>query len=275
LGVAEGGGFGFAEGAEFAGTSLNDGAGNFVRKRGGFSAGALGKRENVEIGEGETLDKGERGGVVVFRFAWETGNYIGADGGVRETLLDEFDAACVVLRAIPTVHGGEDTVRGGLQGHVEVLGDAIRSREEIDEILGNVERLDGANAEAFDGGFVKDAAEEVVEFSARRKVAAVGAKVNAAENDFAIAGFGEPLDFPNDFAGRQAAALAADERDDTVRAAGVAAVLDFEGGPGVIPFSTKDRGGEKFGAVEDAASKDVAKRGRNWLRPYEGMERDG
>jgi len=229
----------------------------------------------VKIGEGERFDEGERDGVVVFSFTGETGDDVGADGRVWEAFVDEFDAAGIVLGAIPAVHGGEDAVGGGLQRHMEVLGDAIRSREEIDEILGNVERLDGANAEAFDGGFVKDAAEEVVEFSARRKVAAVGAKVNAAENDFAIAGFGEPLDFPNDFAGRQAAALAADERDDTVRAAGVAAVLDFEGGPGVIPFSTKDRGGEKFGAVEDAASKDVAKRGRNWLRPYEGMERDG
>ncbi len=30
LGLAEGGGFGFAEGAEFAGAALDDGAGNFV-----------------------------------------------------------------------------------------------------------------------------------------------------------------------------------------------------------------------------------------------------
>ncbi len=51
LGLAEGGGFFFAEGAEFAGAALDDGAGDFAGKGGGFGAGALGKREDVEIGE--------------------------------------------------------------------------------------------------------------------------------------------------------------------------------------------------------------------------------
>src|SRR5229473_4668698 len=68
LGLAEGGGFGFAEGAQLAGAALDDGAGDFVRKRGGFGAGALRKRENVKIGEGERFDEGERSGVVVFGF---------------------------------------------------------------------------------------------------------------------------------------------------------------------------------------------------------------
>ena len=41
LGLAEGGGFDFAEGAQFAGAALDDGWGDFVRKSGGFGAGAL------------------------------------------------------------------------------------------------------------------------------------------------------------------------------------------------------------------------------------------
>src|SRR5207245_3638545 len=63
LGLAESGGFGFAEGAEFAGAALDGGAGDFVRKSGGFGAGALRKRENVKIGEGEAFDEGGRGGM--------------------------------------------------------------------------------------------------------------------------------------------------------------------------------------------------------------------
>jgi hypothetical protein len=43
-----------------------------------------------------------------------------------------------VLGAIPAVHGGEDAVRGGLQGHVEVLGDEIGGSEEVDEVLRDV-----------------------------------------------------------------------------------------------------------------------------------------
>ncbi len=41
LGLAEGGGFGFAEGAQFTGAALDRGTEEFVRKRGGFGAGAL------------------------------------------------------------------------------------------------------------------------------------------------------------------------------------------------------------------------------------------
>ncbi len=71
MGLAEGGGFGFAEGAEFAGAALDDGTGNFVRKRGSFSAGTLRKRENVEIGEGARFNEGQRCSVVGFGFAGE------------------------------------------------------------------------------------------------------------------------------------------------------------------------------------------------------------
>src|SRR2546422_9067314 len=249
LGLAEGGGFGFAEGAEFAGAALDDGAGDFVCESGGFGAGALRKRENVEIGEGEALDEGERGCMVSFGFAREAGDDVGADGGLRETVVDEFDAAGVVLGTIPAMHGGEDAVGGGLQGHVEVLGDAVGGGEEIDEVLGDVEGLDGADAEAFDGGFAEDAAEEVFEFDAGGEIAAVGAEVDTAENDFAVTGFGEALDFSNDFAGWQAAASPANKRDDAVGTAGVATVLDLERGAGGISFSPEGRGGEEVRPV--------------------------
>ncbi len=259
LGLAEGGGFGFAEGAQFTSAALDRGAEEFVRKHGGFGAGALRKRENMKVGEREAFDEGHGCGVVIFGFAGEAGDYVGADGSVGEAFMDELDAAGVMFGAIPAVHGGENAVGGGLQGHVEVLGDAIGGSEEIDQVSRDVKGLDGADAEAFDGGFVEDAAEEVFEFDAGGEVAAVGAEVNAAENDFAgwkrgAQRFGvdrqeclshcEALNFADDRVWREAAALAADERDYTVGAAGVAAVLDLEGGAGVIAFSAEDGGGE-------------------------------
>ena len=262
LGMAEGGGFGFAEGAEFAGAALDGGAGNFVCERGGFGAGAPGEREDMEIGEGEAFDEGHGGGVVVLGFAGEAGDDVGADGGMGESFVNEFDAAGVVLGAIPAVHGGENAVGGGLQGHVEVLGDAIGGGEEVDQVLRDIERFDGADAETLDGGFAEDAAEEGFEFDARGKIAAVSAEVDAAENDFAEARLREALDFMNDGIGREAAAFAADERDNAIGAAGVAAVLDFESGASVIGFAAEDGGGEEVGAIEDVAGEDTAVMGR-------------
>ncbi len=108
----------------------------------------------MEVGEGEAVDEGEGGGVVGFGFAGEAGDDVGAEGGVGEAVVDELDAAGVVFGAVPAVHGGEDGVGGGLEGHVEVLGDAAGAGEEVDEVLGDVQGLDGADAEAFYGGFV-------------------------------------------------------------------------------------------------------------------------
>ena len=253
MGSAEGGGFGFAEGAEFAGAALDDAAGDFVRKRGGFGAGALRERKNVEIGEGQALDESERCGVVVFRFAGEASDYVGADGGVREAFADEFDAAGVVFGAIPAMHGGENAIRSGLQRHVEVLGDALRGSEEFDKISRNVERFDGADAQAFDSGFAEDAAEEILEFDARGKVAAVSAEIDATQDNFAISGIAETLNFMENGFRRQAAALAADKRNHAIGAAGVAAVLDFEGRASVIPFPAEHGSGEQRALFENIA----------------------
>ena len=129
----------------------------------------------MEVGEGQALDEGHGGGVVGFGFAGEAGDDVGADGGVGKMVVDETDAAGVVFGAIPAVHGGEDAVGAGLQGHVEVLGDAPRGCKERNQILRDVERFDRADAEPLDWRLVENAAEEIVEFNARRKVAAVGA----------------------------------------------------------------------------------------------------
>jgi len=45
------------------------------------------------------------------------------------------------------------------------------SRRRVRRGPGDVERLDGADAETFDGGFIEDASEEILEFDARGKVA--------------------------------------------------------------------------------------------------------
>ena len=110
---------------------------------------------------------------------------------------------------------------------------------------------------------------------AGRKIAAVGAEVDSAEDDFAVSRLAEVVDFPDDCFRRQAAAFSAHEGDHAVGAAGVAAVLDFERGAGVIPFPAEDRGGKKFGAVEDVGGEDLGEMGRSMLRPYKGMERGG
>ena len=149
----------------------------------------------MEVGERVALDEVDCGGVIFGGFAGKAGDDVGADGGVGKLIADEFDAAGVVFGAIPAMHGGENFVGGGLQRHVEVLGDARRRCEKRDEILRDVERLDGADAETGDVRFVEDSAEKIFEFDARGEIAAPGAEVDAAEDDFFVAGGGEASRF--------------------------------------------------------------------------------
>ena len=101
------------------------------------------------------------------------------------------------------MHGGENAIGRGLQRHVEVLSDARCGSEQRDQILGHVERLDRADANTLDRRFVENATQEIVEFHTRRKIAAISAEIDAAENDFAIARFAEASDFCDDFVGRR------------------------------------------------------------------------
>ena len=253
LGFAEGCGFGFAEGAEFASAAVN----HFRRKLGiecgGFGAGARGIRENVEVGERERIDEAQSGFVIGLGFAGEASDNVGSDSGVGKEFANEDYTTRVMFGAIPTVHGGENVVRTGLQGHMEVLGDAIGAGKERDEILGDVERLDGTDAKTRERRFVQDTTQEIEDVRARGKIAAPGAEVDAAENDLLKAGVAKAIDFgENGFWGK-AAAFSADEWDDAERAAVVATILNFENGAGVIPFSTEDGGDEDVAGIKNVA----------------------
>ena len=62
--------------------------------------------------------------------------------------------------------------------------------------------------------------------------------------------------------GRKAPGLATDKGDDAEGAAGIAAVLNFQRGAGVIPFPAQDRGDEDFGEEGDVTALDGSKSDR-------------
>ena len=78
---------------------------------------------------------------------------------------------------------------------MKMLGDAISACEESDEVLGNIERLDGTDAEARKRRFIENAANKVEEVRTWRKVASPGAEVDAAEDNFLKARIAEAIDF--------------------------------------------------------------------------------
>ena len=254
LGITKGGRFGFGEGTKFTGAGFDGAAGEMIGQGCGFGAWALRIREDVEIGEGTIFDETQGGGVIRFGFAGKTGDDVRADGGVRQAVADEFNAAGIMFGAIPAVHGREDLVGSRLQRHVEMRGEAIGGGEKIDEVGGNVEWFDGTDAETLHGSFVENAAQKIEKFDSGRKIAAVGAEIDATENDFVKAGIGKSLNFRNNGSDGKAAGFSANKRNDTERASRIAAILDLEGWARVIPFSAENGCDEHVGELGNVAS---------------------
>jgi len=131
--------------------------------------------------------------VVVFGFAGEAGDYVGADGSVREALMDEFDAAGVVLGAVQRCMAARMWSEADCRA-CGSAGDAIGGGEEFDKVLvtsrGSMElmrrRSTAVSSRMWRRRFSN---------STRGKGRDRRCEVNSAENDFAVARFGEALDF--------------------------------------------------------------------------------
>ena len=254
LGFAEFFGLGFAKSAEFTGAAVDDFSGKLRIERGGLGAWTRRVGKNVEVGERKRVDELESGFMVGFSFSGKTSDDVGSDGGVWEKFANEFCAASVMLRAIPAVHGSEDVVRTGLERHMEVLGDAIGTGEEGDEVLGEIKRLDGADAEARQISFVEDVAQEIENMGAGRKIAPPGAEIDSAEDDFLKTGVRETANLRENGFRREATAFTADVWNDAEGTAVVATILDFECGASMVSFPTEDGGDKDVPGREDVAS---------------------
>jgi hypothetical protein len=196
LRIAESGGLGFPEGAKSAGAAVDHTGREMPGERSSACAGTRGVGKNVEVGERKRLDEMERGVMLSFGFTGKARDDVGANGGVSERFADELDASLVVAGAVPAVHGGEDAVRPGLERHVKVFGNAIcGGGEQRDEILSDVERLNGADAEAGERGFVENAAQEIEKIHTGRQIPAPSAEIDSTEHDFLVTGIRKTPNF--------------------------------------------------------------------------------
>src|SRR5208282_1198939 len=104
---------------------------------------------------------------------------------------------------------------------------------------GHILRLDRAEAKLLELRLIQDAAHHGRQFRARRQVAAIAPQIDSAQDDLSCAYFRAPRDeSPHLFdhcIRSQASAIAANEWDDAIGAAIVAAVLNLQDGPRAVP----------------------------------------
>ena len=117
---------------------------------------------------------------------------------------------------------------------MKVPRDALGRNDQSDKILSNVLGLNGAESQLFEDGFIQDTPNHLIQGNSWRKIPAIRTKVDAAQHDFSCAGTGQLANFLHHYIRRQAAAAATHKGNYAVRAAVVAAVLNFQNGASAI-----------------------------------------
>ncbi len=181
----------------------------------------------MEVGEGQALDQFDGVLKILLRLSRKADDHVRADRSSRHNPAYAFYTLGIMSGAIPAMHGAKDAVGGGLQRHVKMGRQAIRRSHKRYEFFGDVLWLDGTEPKLFERSFFQNAMNDIGKAGARREIPAVRAKINPAENDLSRACADKLLHLCDYNGGWQAAAASADKRNHTVRAAVVAAILNF------------------------------------------------
>src|SRR5262249_48044257 len=118
--------------------------------------GPLRKRKNVQVCERKIFDQFHGCSEILIRLAGESYNNIRTDARMRQLLANQSNPLCVVLGAVPAIHRLQDLVRTGLQRQVKVGRNAVRRSDQVNEILGDVLRLNRAQAQPLETCLTKD-----------------------------------------------------------------------------------------------------------------------
>jgi hypothetical protein len=96
----------------------------------------------------------------------------------------------------------------------------------------------------------------------RRKIAAVGAQIDAAQHDFSRARCHKLLDFGDDVVRGETTTLSANEGNNAIRAAIVATVLDFQDGARAFRIAFGERSDLHGRLLEDVARENFRRAAR-------------
>ncbi len=213
--------------------------------------------EDVEVGERHRFNKLERFFEERVGFAGEADHHVGADGRVGHETASGFHSVGIMPRSILAVHAAEDCVGAGLQWGVDVFRDAGIFGHQVKQVVCEIHRLDRAEPDPLDFGFVEEAEEEIGEAHRAACFPAPSSEIDAGEDDFAISR-SERADLGDYIVRADESTAAAHEGNDAEGAAIVAAILNFQIWAGAIGKPFHDRSGQDISGFENISDQDLA-----------------
>ena len=195
---------------------------------------ALGIREGVDMREREAFQR--RHGVLEegFRFAGKTQDEVRRDSQAVDAAAQAGDEVLVFSHRVMAVHGLQDRVRTGLEGQVQMRADAVRAVHDVDHVVADFQGLDGTQTDAGHVGFLDQAVQDVGQRRMVVEIAAIGAEVDAGQDDFLEARCDQAVGFGDDGVGLARFQSAPRIGNDAVGTEIVAPFLDLQVGPRVF-----------------------------------------
>ena len=119
------------------GPPLLHGGGALIRHGGGLRAGPDGVGEDVHGGKAAFLDKRQRLGELLLRFAGEAGDQVGGDGRAVKVLPQQRHGLIEPGGVVFAVHAAQRVIAAGLHGQVEVRAQVGQPCRPAAEVLGD------------------------------------------------------------------------------------------------------------------------------------------
>lgn len=217
---------------EFGAACFANFDGNFLVHAQCGGVGPVGIGEDVEVGDGEAVDKGFALLKSQFVFAVETGNHIGGDACMGHDFLDVFYTAGKKVGVVAAVHHFQYFVGTGLEGDMEMGEEGTRGSDKVDYFFGNEVGFDAGNAETENAFYFIELAQEVDELFP--VLLTKGACVDTGENHLFGSGLGNDTCGGESLVDSGRAASATGKGDCAVAAKVVAAILYFEKCAGAV-----------------------------------------
>src|SRR5262245_41647009 len=127
-------------------------------------------------------------------FAGKPGGQVGADGGVRQRSEHALHPLTKVVAIVTSAHRGEDRIGPGLQRQVEMRAEFAIARDQLDDFVTQLFRIERTDAKTSDGRSLGQHLEQFGKADLRNEVLAVAAQMHPRKSDLLEAARGELVD---------------------------------------------------------------------------------
>ncbi len=187
----------------------------------------------MEIGEPGLADKAACVRSHLLGLGRETGDEIGAEGGIGAQaahLVAEVDR---MLAQMAALHALEDHVVAGLHRQMEMRHQPLFLGDGAQEGVVGFDGIDGGDAQALQFGHqLQDLLHQLAEAGRARQIGTIGGEIDACQHEFREPGLDQPARFVDHRAHRHAARVPAAIGNNAEGAAMIAAILHLQEGAG-------------------------------------------